>query len=126
MYEMQGPCLAFGRWARRLPGWLAVTRPAAGTGLPREVPVSRFFLRSGVAPGVVPVSGSDVFLLPREGAPQGVPGGIFKIVYPSTTYPQEQPCCPPDQALFHRTIHSFVHMKASGAEVHRVGRMHAP
>jgi hypothetical protein len=64
MYEMQGPCLAFGCWARRLPGWLAVTRPAAGTGRPPEVPVSRFFLRSGVAPGVVPVSGSDVFLLP--------------------------------------------------------------
>jgi hypothetical protein len=29
---------------------------------------------------VVPVSGSDVFLLPPPGFAQGVPGVIFKIV----------------------------------------------
>jgi hypothetical protein len=80
MYEMQGPCPVSVPLARWLPGWLAVHRPAAGTRLPLKVPVSRFFLRSGVAPGSVPVSGSDVFLLPWPDAAQGAAGGIFKIV----------------------------------------------
>jgi hypothetical protein len=79
MYEMQGPCPVFGRWPCRLPGWLAVTRPAAGTRRPPEVPVSRFFLRSGVAPGVVPVSGSDVFLLPPPGLAQGLRAVISRL-----------------------------------------------
>jgi hypothetical protein len=70
------------RWplARRLPGWLAFIDRllAPDTRVKRRFPGSSCV--PGVAPGVVPVSGSDVFLLPREGAPQGVPGGIFKIV----------------------------------------------
>ena len=64
MYEMQGPGPVFGRWPAGCPAGVLVNRPAAGTRHPLEAPVSRFFLRSGVAPGVVPVSGSDVFLLP--------------------------------------------------------------
>ena len=71
MYEMQGPGPVFGRWPAGCPAGVLVNRPAAGTGYPREVPVSRFFLRSGVAPGVVPVSGSDVFLLPGTPVAQG-------------------------------------------------------
>jgi hypothetical protein len=100
MYEMQGPCPVSVPLARWLPGWLAVHRPAAGTRLPLEVPVSRFFLRSGVAPGVVPVSGSDVFLLPGTPVAQGFAGGDLKIFWLSTTYPQQWPCCPPEQGPF--------------------------
>jgi hypothetical protein len=70
MYEMQGPGPVFGRWPAGCPAGVLVNRPSAGTGYPREAPVSRFFLRSGVAPGVVPVSGSEVFLLPGTPAAQ--------------------------------------------------------
>ena len=81
MYEMRGPCPVFGRWPAGCPAGWRLTRPAAGTGLPPEAPVSRFFLRSGVAPGLVPVSGSDVFLPPRPRAAQGFSGHGFKILY---------------------------------------------
>jgi hypothetical protein len=107
MYEMQGPGPVFGRWPAGCPAGVLVNRPSAGTGYPREVPVSRFFPRSGVAPGVVPVSGSDVFLLPGTPVAQGFPGTNFKILSLSTKCPQRRPCCPPEVALFHRAIHSF-------------------
>jgi hypothetical protein len=109
MYEMQGPGPVFGRWPAGCPAGVLVNRPSAGTGCPREVPVSRFFLRSGVAPGVVPVSGSDVFLLPGTPVAQGFAGGDLKFFWLSTRYPQRRWCCPPEQALFHQAIHNFLH-----------------
>ena len=111
MYEMQGPGPVFGRWPAGCPAGVLVNRPSAGTGCPREVPVSRFFLRSGVAPGVVPVSGSDVFLLPGTPVAQGFAGGDLKFFWLSTRYPQRRLCCPPEQALFHQAIHNFLHRR---------------
>src|SRR5580692_12577954 len=124
MYEMQGPGPVFGRWPAGCPAGVLVNRPSAGTGYPREAPVSRFFLRSGVAPGVVPVSGSDVFLLPGTPVAQGFAGGDLKFFWLSTRYPQRRRRCPPEQALFHQAIHNFLHRRRAEARLVDELRIH--
>jgi hypothetical protein len=80
MYEMQGPCPFAGRRPAGCPaGWRSSTgcwyrAPAQSSGFP----VLPAF--PGLPPGVVPVSGSDVFLLPPRGSAQGAAASIFKIV----------------------------------------------
>jgi hypothetical protein len=63
MYEMEGAvpgCVAPGSPVARLTRHYA---PPAGTGNPRDVPVSRYFPRPGVAPGRFPFPTVKVFLL---------------------------------------------------------------
>jgi hypothetical protein len=78
------------RLKRRLPGSSSVPEfppvgprfrwPTAGAEDPPKVPVTRLFQRSGVAPGMVPVSnGECIFTASRE-VPQGLSAGYLKIL----------------------------------------------
>ncbi len=113
MYEMQGPCPASRHRSAGCPATLRlsdlplVAAPAGSSGFP-ALPAPPGFPRTD------PVSSSDVFLLPRQRAAQGPSGSNLKILWPSTSYPQELPCCPPEQAPFHRAIHNFAHRMPPG------------
>ena len=63
MYELEGAvpgCVAPGSPVARITRYHA---PPAGTGNPRDVPVSRYFPRPGVAPRRFPFPTVKVFLL---------------------------------------------------------------
>ena len=73
---------------------------------------------------MVPVSGSDVFLLPGTPVAQGFAGGDLKFFWLSTRYPQRRLCCPPEQALFHQAIHNFLHRRLAEARLVDELRVH--
>ena len=79
MYEMEGAspgCVAPGSpvaWQTRH------YAPPAGTGNPRDVPVSRYFPRPGVAPGRFPFPTVKVFLLLSPAVAQESAGIHFKF-----------------------------------------------
>jgi hypothetical protein len=82
MYEMQGPCPAVRCGlpvARPTCGYLA----AAGTGYPPEVPVSRLFRRSGVAPGWNPSPAVRYFYCLAPSRHKGFPAAFSRFF-----------CCP--------------------------------
>ncbi len=124
MYEMQGPCPVAGRWPAGCPaGWRFIDRLL--------VPGSRLKVRfpgsscvPGVAPGVVPVSGSDVFLLPPPGSAQGAAAVFSKLFSRPQRIHSHGPCCPPEQELFHRTVHNFTHTES--LRVTRTESLRAP
>ena len=79
MYEMEGAlpgCVAPGSPVARLTRHHA---PPAGTGNPRDVPVSRYFPRPGVAPGRFPFPTVKVFLLLSPAVAQESAGIHFKF-----------------------------------------------
>ncbi len=79
MYEMEGAlpgCVAPGSPVARLTRHYA---PPAGTGNPRDVPVSRYFPRPGVAPRRFPFPTVKVFLLLSPAVAQESGGIHFKF-----------------------------------------------
>jgi hypothetical protein len=61
----------------------------------------------GVAPGLVPVSGSDVFLLPCTGAAQGFPAVISRLFSRPQRIHNHSLVVPRELRLFHQPVHNF-------------------
>jgi hypothetical protein len=59
MYEMEGASPGYVAPGSPVAWQTRHYAPPAGTGNPRDVPVSRYFPRPGVAPGAVPVSNGE-------------------------------------------------------------------
>ena len=105
MYEMEGA----------LPGSVTLgspvarqTRrhaPPASTRYPREVPVSRYLPRPGVAPGWFPFPTVRVFLLLSPPSCKGLREFILSFSL-STRYPQKANGYPHVTAVIHRLMHS--------------------
>jgi hypothetical protein len=79
-------------------------RPATRASDPPEAPASRLFLRSGVSPGLVTVSG-EAFLLPAGYPAQEFAASILRIFWPSTCCPQKRQGYPRHRLFLHRIVH---------------------
>ena len=84
MYEMEGALPSYATLSPPVARQTPRHAPPAGTGYPREVPVSRRLPRPGVAPGRFPFPTVKVFLLLFPVVAQGYTGIHFEFFFVHT------------------------------------------
>ena len=84
MYEMEGASPGYATPSPPVARQTPRHAPPAGTGYPREVPVSRRLPRPGVAPGRFPFPTVKVFLLLSPIVAQGYAGIHFEFFFVHT------------------------------------------
>ena len=104
-YEMEGASSGVATLDRLVARPTQRRVPPAGTGYPREVPVSRLLPRPGVAPGWFPFPTVKYFYCFLRRSRKGVRQFISSF-FLSTRCPQNDDGCPHMTVVIHRHMHS--------------------
>jgi hypothetical protein len=105
MYEMEGAPPGYATLSPPVARPTPRHAPPAGTGDPREVPVSRRLPRPGVAPGRFPFPTVKYFYCFPQSSRKGLREFILSF-FPSTRYPQITSGYPHISEIIHRLMHS--------------------
>src|SRR6185437_3818359 len=105
MYEMEGAPPGYVAPGSPVAWQTRHYAPPAGTGNPRDVPVSRYFPRPGVAPRRFPFPTVKVFLLLSPPSRKS-PREFISSFSASTRYPQNIGGYPHVGMVIHRLMHS--------------------